>query len=491
MGLLVHELTHVIQQHAGGSAKLQRQVKDTRKLQVVSTEATRRVKVAEYLRETTTGGVPTKEAIYWIDFEVDKQGVVRASVRTVTPDRAYRSANLRFGDEFRRALAHFKAAGVEVTAFEGDWSYMTREEISENLKAFKEGMAQGMTREKAAGQTPTGKVAAASGFEVTHVENVPESQSHLKEEKVRRWRVRAIFRRPPLVPTHPPARGVSGEITTTPLGGPGKVVTPGVENVARAGRMGHVVRGIGGAVGVTAVSLALSYLGGRLIDRFEQKRIRRDLERLLPDIKAAIEGRQSEIKTLLKQTGMRERVYANITIDVIYSFDIDPDGPPMVNYFRSELVGVDVSTTDISKEGLVREQVALGHYDHHRTTYSTPVAVPAGLVIPAIQNIHRLLNEIRKELIAAGGGSAGEAVASDYIGVALQATQTAGPTPYESKTGAERFQLTADAILTSMSVLEGPATTNPAIDPILGRLWHVKTLLDGLEDQWSVMVNEQ
>jgi hypothetical protein len=102
---------------------------------------------------------------------------------------------LRFGDSFRNALQHFEANGVEVNAFEGDWSYMTEDEISDNLRVFREEMAKGGTREAAALKTPTAKVATRSGFELTSVENVPESQEHLAEQGVRRWRVKALFRR--------------------------------------------------------------------------------------------------------------------------------------------------------------------------------------------------------------------------------------------------------------------------------------------------------
>lgn len=232
--LIAHELTHVIQQRAATAVEsrgsgvsvsrnvqhsgmsmmvLQRQVKDPRKLQVISVDTPRHVRVSEWLVESKPGGGSERTEIYWVDFKVDAKGLVTASVKTVSSDRAYRSGVLRFGDEFRRALEHFSKSGVEVTAFEGDWSYMSKDEISENLRAFQEGLAQGLSREKAARGTPTGKVAARSGFEVTNVENVLESQPHLAEEGVRRWRVKAIFRRPPLAPVTPPAKAWSGEIT--------------------------------------------------------------------------------------------------------------------------------------------------------------------------------------------------------------------------------------------------------------------------------------
>ena len=104
--------------------------------------------------------VPSGQELYWVDFQVDDKGVMRASVRTVSPDGKLRSGVLTFGNEFRRALDHFEKGGVRVIEFEGDWSYMSKDELSENLKAFKEGIAQGLTREKAAQRTPTAKVLA-------------------------------------------------------------------------------------------------------------------------------------------------------------------------------------------------------------------------------------------------------------------------------------------------------------------------------------------
>jgi predicted lipid-binding transport protein (Tim44 family) len=226
--LLAHELGHVVQQDAApllpatysASAspaarpqslallRLFRQVDDPRHLEVETVNEPRHYRVSQWLVENMEGGGTSRTELYWVDFEVDSTGKMTASVRTVSPDRAYRSGMLRFGDQFRRALDYFRRSGVEVNAFEGDWSYMTETEISDNLRVFKEGMEQGLTREQAAQRTPTGRVVERSGFEIVNVENVSESQEHLTEP---RWRVRALFRR---VPSAAPA-GPSG----TPSGG--------------------------------------------------------------------------------------------------------------------------------------------------------------------------------------------------------------------------------------------------------------------------------
>ena len=239
--LLAHELTHSIQQGASppqqqhgqgarfGRAQmmLQRQVADPRKLQIETTVELKHIRKSEWLLEEVPGGGSSITELYWVDFEVDDAGVMSASVRTVSPDRAYRSGTLKFGDEFRKALKLFDESGVEVKAFEGDWSYMTKDEISENLKAFREGMAEGLTREQAAAKTPTGKVVKRSGFEVTSVENVPESQPHLVEEGVRRWHVKAIFGRKAVPGPGSSPQGSLGGKSATPTAGVPKTSTVG------------------------------------------------------------------------------------------------------------------------------------------------------------------------------------------------------------------------------------------------------------------------
>ena len=203
--LLAHELTHSIQQGAvlpkrgtvpvslcaataregptirqGRNECWQRQVVvDPRKLQIERIVEPRHIRISEWLAEDVPGGGSSLTEIYWADFEVEADGVMQVSVRTVTPDRTFRSGTLRYGNEFRNAIKHFEESGVEVNANDADWSYMTADEISENLRIFKEGMAEGLTREQAASKTPCGRVAGGCGFEVTSVENVLESQEHL------------------------------------------------------------------------------------------------------------------------------------------------------------------------------------------------------------------------------------------------------------------------------------------------------------------------
>ncbi len=224
---------------------LQRQAIDPRALETETIDTPRHLRVSQWLVETSPGGGSKRTELYWVDFEVDSKGVMTASVRTVLADRKYRSGLLRFGERFRNALQRFQANGVEVNAFEGDWSYMTADEISDNLRVFREEMEQGGTREEAARRTPTGKVATSSGFELTSVENVPESQPHLAEEGVRRWRVKAIFRRQ--LPSVTPSGGGSAKAVTSTAGTATTKTTPATE----AQTTGEAKIGAGGATHTT------------------------------------------------------------------------------------------------------------------------------------------------------------------------------------------------------------------------------------------------
>ena len=134
---------------------LQRQAVDPRELKTETINTPRQFKISQWLVELAPGGGTSLTELYRVDFEVDYKGIMTGSVRTVLPDRTYRSGVLRFGDSFRDALQHFQTNGVEVSAFEGDWSYMTEDEISDNLRVFREEMGGGKTREAAALKTPT------------------------------------------------------------------------------------------------------------------------------------------------------------------------------------------------------------------------------------------------------------------------------------------------------------------------------------------------
>lgn len=194
----------------------------------------------EYLEVQGEHGIE-KQEVYWVKFNVDEKGVMTGSARTVSPDRKFRSGQLRFKDEFNKALDSFKKNGVEVKEFEADWSYMTPDEISENLRAYQQGVANKMTKEDAASDTPTGRVVTKAGFKVADVKNVDEPQEHLKDETTKFPRVKARFVRTTDQAPDGPSGGTGGSTQGGKTGG-----TAGTSGNTTSGA--PQVKGQGGAV---------------------------------------------------------------------------------------------------------------------------------------------------------------------------------------------------------------------------------------------------
>jgi hypothetical protein len=413
--LIAHELSHIVQQHAMGSTTispgfvLQRQVIDPRALQTETISTPRHLRISEWLIEPVAGGGSSQTEMYWVDFEVDAKGVMRASVRTVAPDRAYRSAKLRFGEQFRAALQHFDANGVEVNAFEGDWSYMTKDEISENLKVFREGMAAGKTREKAAGATPSGRVATRSGFELTSVENVPESQEHLAEEGVRRWRVKALFHRVPAPSKPGPVKLPQGETTTelptlpTIRGGRGRLATVEPEEAEEfGGGGGGSLSGLGEIV-VEVIGPMLQAFAWALVPALSNKLWEQDKKKLEAEILQRLNSPDSLRRLAdeqLDQPGLTQ--YGNITVEIVTedAFQALPSASdiPVLNetsyYASSRLIDVQISNKDIKR---TTEHLSSRNMPGQSTTVHT-VTETYSVAIPQLEN--RLIRARLQEIIA-------------------------------------------------------------------------------------------
>jgi hypothetical protein len=137
------------------------------------------------------------------------------------------------------------------------------------------------------------------------------------------------------------------------------------------------VKTAGGAIGMTAVSLLLNFLGAKLQQHFDEKRINNALASMEPAIQAAVNQQRAEIDKLLKQTNMRQTIYGNVQIETIYCQTIDPDpegGGVSTDYFDTKLISVHVSTQNINRDDqMYRETVVLDNYDHYPFTYSFPL----------------------------------------------------------------------------------------------------------------------
>lgn len=437
--LLAHELTHSIQQGAalpnekvargrsesGQQLMLRRQpAPDPRKLEVERVVEPRRIKIGEWLSSVDENGVPRLDEQYWVEFEVSEDGVMEASVRTVLPGGKYRSATLRYGEEFRNAIKHFEANKIRVTAYDADWSYMDADEISENLRAFKEGIAEGLTREQAAGRTPCGRVAKRCGFEVTHVENVLESQEHLAEQGIRRWRVKAMFRPLPEPGSTPIQSGHNVRPLTSPVNGPNAtasseptalseptltVESPSAPTVAetevRGGMLGAEARA-GATLGEAAVdavkafavdtivaavvlellSLARAWLTYEKNVESREERLLRELfeKKVTPGMRKALAGHAREAEQL-NTRNPEFPIYANVTVDMDESYTSSGiagvESGKAINDAR--FVGLDVSFKKISKDEVIHTDYSsplfsgiTTHYSTRRITY--PVEINFG-----------------------------------------------------------------------------------------------------------------
>jgi hypothetical protein len=84
---------------------------------------------------------------------------------------------------------------------------------------------------------------------------------------------------------------------------------------------------------------------------------------------------------------------------------------------------------------------------------------------------------------------AGEAVALDYLNVALQATDMTGHNAFENKTPAERYKLTTDAIANSQGFLNSVYDKNPALKGVIDLLRGTKFLMDNaLASKWPITI---
>ena len=286
-----------------------------------------------------------------------------------------------------------------------------------------------------------------------------------------------------LPPVKPFATAVHSEITT------GGAVPPKptgetlhVEATPPARVSGGFARGMVGS-GVTAIAqMAISYLLGWLLGDPNESRIKADAARLEPEIVAAINRLQGKTEKLLVQP--KKRIYANITVDIVYCQTIDPEGPPNYDYYDTRLNHVEVSHENVEESHIYRETVVLDNYDHHLFTYSVPIAEPAALVLPTIRSIHDEVAAITTGLMAISHRTAGESVAIDKLKIAEQATDYTGPTAFQDN--AERFHLTWKAVNDSLGFLS--SSENPITQRLFNRLAIVKFRVEGIGTGWTLMV---
>jgi hypothetical protein len=286
----------------------------------------------------------------------------------------------------------------------------------------------------------------------------------------------------------------TGQITTSeqggpgPKGGPARIVPP-TGDASKAGIVSRVGV-IGLSLGAVALEAFTQYLIAKQVADFEEKVLKQRWTALEPDIQRAMAA--LDIEKSLKETNYRKTIYANIHMDVHYVMSVlhTRSGASWRWAFADlRFVGVDISAQDIQRDDKsYTSGSAIAPVWHRPFTYSVAIAEPAALVLPDIRNVHDLLAAIRTDLMPVRGGSAGEAVALDYLNTGLQATDVADPSAFQHNTAAERFRVTVDAITGSLRVLEAPSGENPGIQRLTGRLRIVKAMVNALASRWLLMV---
>jgi hypothetical protein len=99
-------------------------------------------------------------------------------------------------------------------------------------------------------------------------------------------------------------------------------------------------------------------------------------------------------------------------------------------------------------------------------------------VLRDMEKAHFLLNYYRGELMAGSSGAAGEAVALDYLGVALRATDYTAPNEFRQKTDDERYEATLSAINSCISYIIDMSKFNDSLNSPSVGLRYVKYFVD-------------
>lgn len=229
-----------------------------------------------------SGRLPDRTETYWAEFKVNEHGVMQVSARTVSADGKVRSGRLRLGDEFNNALARFKAAKIDVKAFDAEWSHMSDTEVSTNLQKFNQHLADNpkASRAEAARATPSGKIAARLGFKevsvsATTMEKDPDIGSGTYPK------VRARFSKPGtgVLPGDP---GVKSGGTVT--GGKG---TPTPPTASKDGGTTTTTTKQRVKAGAGLAILGVNIGANMVIDALNAKRMQADLTRNEPAMQQA------------------------------------------------------------------------------------------------------------------------------------------------------------------------------------------------------------
>jgi hypothetical protein len=309
---------------------------------------------------------------------------------------------------------------------------------------------------------------------------------------------------PPAV-TKPPAKTESGEVdvpqrgSVTTSGGTTKGVTTaaGEIDVSKkmpgpgAGGFGSTRAAIGWGLAEFAVLQLLNLIIGPILKEQHEQQVALAWARHRPRVQEELNRRQGEIEELLRKTGMKKTIYANVSVDMIVIQACYEGGCTSGFYGLEYVPPVGISTDYIDRRDTFSsiDPAPAGNIIHYPVTFSFAVAEPAALVLRDVWVIHQSLGSVRTKLKAASGGTAGEGVALDYLEVALRATDTAGANEFRNKPGPERYRAMISAMNSCLDFLEGAAKSNPAVKDPLDLLRGTRNLSEyGLGDRWAIIV---
>ncbi len=257
------------------------------------------------------------------------------------------------------------------------------------------------------------------------------------------------------------------------------------------GGFGSTRAAIGWGLAEFVVLRLLNLIIGPKIEEQQERQVALAWAENRPKVQAELIRRQGEIEELLRKTGMKKTIYANVSVDMIV-IQACYEGGCASGFYRLEYVPpVGISTDDIDRRDRFSsiDPAPAGNIIHYPVTFSFAVAEPAALVLRDVWVIHQSLLSVRTKLKAASGGTAGEGVALDYLEVALRASDTAGANEFRNKPGPERYRAMISAMNSCLDFLEGAAKSNPAVEDPLGLLRGMRNLSEyGLGERWAIMV---
>jgi predicted nucleic acid-binding protein len=310
--------------------------------------------------------------------------------------------------------------------------------------------------------------------------------------------------------TTPATRTAAGQNEEPPVSAnlPAKV-SPGQmeETVGEAG-FGSTASAIGWGLLEFAINYLLGMLASYIQGNLEQDKIEERWRELLPTVQSDLKGREGEVQELLRQTKLRNTIYANVQMDLVMLMADSPWGTYPESYYDMSFVPpVKISTNNVNRRETFTkiDNYLGGRYVHRPLIFSFPIVetakaaeTPAGFV-EIIRVVHNSVSAIRTDLTALRSGHQGadfeQALRELWITQSATDLTTPITNPLSGKlSGADRFSLAVNSAHESVRILQTLFGTNPVKSnerDLLARLLVVKEQLDALENLWPMVIKKR